>query len=617
MDGLLNFLSRKRSRGPAAPSGLGRAAGRGSDAFHDARERRAAQQAAVHDTETAVRYTALHELYAAPQFEQVPIYVRQHELFGIIFHALEQTLAAGDDEAPIVYWPPVHASEGDGAQAPFFLSTRTEHMPASVTMVQEASATLGSPIASRRLADADSPSLDLTAAQLELGESAKRWDAALAQLHSAATATAGLLLSQYETAHEQSSKLVWELARLQQLHYDAVAKLHREMHPETLTDWRRRAEWALTGCGMTQHRSRLRDECASVVSAVDTLAKGIVDWVDSEEQLPPVDLAELAHSTLGEAPLVKLFIKCLWLKGGGSNHAGYFDVRARQRKRRGARTGATASGGDGDDDRDDDGDGEEVRDEEVRDEDEEAMAAAAAAVIALVRGDQARADGDDQDEAAAAAAAAADPAEATATIEQRAAGRKRAELERDHRYGLTLLTLAQVSMIGSSANAPNLRKLRGLIDHATKTPPARVSLASALHERGSQRDADKTLLARAGRVAMAAEGISKTKDTMDSIDNASFQVRQSLQNTPLRGSDRSRLRDWTYAHRGLTYSWVIFFMLTLSLDTKNRCTTNLSASRHSRSSATWPHGQHPGRATYAARQGIGAARTRRTHAGRR
>ena len=37
MDGLLNFLSRKRSRGPAAPSGLGRAAGRGSDAFHDAR----------------------------------------------------------------------------------------------------------------------------------------------------------------------------------------------------------------------------------------------------------------------------------------------------------------------------------------------------------------------------------------------------------------------------------------------------------------------------------------------------------------------------------------------------------------------------------------------------
>ena len=53
-----------------------------------------------------------------------------------------------------------------------------------------------------------------------------------------------------------------------------------------------------------------------------------------------------------------------------------------------------------------------------------------------------------------------------------------------------MLTLAQIATIGSRRNAPNLRKLRGLIDHATKTPPARVALGSALRERGSQRDTD-------------------------------------------------------------------------------------------------------------------------------
>ena len=50
---------------------------------------------------------------------------------------------------------------------------------------------------------------------------------------------------------------------------------------------------------------------------------------------------------------------------------------------------------------------------------------------------------------------------------RRTESRRRATAEREHRYGLTMLALGQIAMIGTRRNAPNLRKLRGLVDHGT------------------------------------------------------------------------------------------------------------------------------------------------------
>lgn len=502
-DSLLQFLSRKRTRGDA-----GSGKGRTSDAFLRARELRAAQQAALHNESLAVRQHSVHELYAAVQFRPVPLSVRHHELFGLLFDAFGMLLAAdADGGGPVQYTAPVHA---DGTAV--FFSTDTGTQPAAVTIEEDAHAEPATPVASRRQPDAESPTFDLLGARLHAEPSAKLWDVPLTQLRASAAAALEALLSSYESAHEQLGRIVYEIAGLQRLHFDAVHSLHRRNHPQSTDEWRSVATWALAGCGMDPLRGALRDEFAAVVDAVDGMARGLLDWTDTDETFPPADLGAMAHTAFEPteprvrgkppvvmAPVVKAILRAAFVRPRAS-HAGAFDVRKRERDRgRGARTSTDADAEPADDVADDD---------EAR--------GAAAAMLALAAADPTAAGAADDVEM--------DDGAAAPTAEERAAARAHGAAEREHRYGLAMLTLAQIATIGSRRNAPNLRKLRGLIDHATKTPPARVSLGSALRERGSQRDTDRALLVRAGRVALAAEGLSVTRDIMDSIDNASFQV---------------------------------------------------------------------------------------------
>ena len=290
-------------------------------------------------------------------------------------------------------------------------------------------------------------------------------------------------------------------------------------------------------------------------AAVDDMARSLVDWVDTETELPPADLAELALGTLdGKAPTVKTFVRCMWLRRGSGKETS-FDMRPNRAQRSRTEADGPAHGfvTDGTDRVDVTANDVAAAAALIEDENEEARALGAAAMLALtVAGEHGSGE-------SPAEAADADTSEATTV--RLATMRTNAEAERNHRYGLTMLTLAQISMIGSRKNVPNLRKLRGLIDHATRTPRARIDLGSILHERGSQRDTDAALLARAGRVAVAALG-GGDRDVMDSIDNASFQACSMLERlrdppAPPRTSSRERLRLTQLDYMRV---WVLFLL---------------------------------------------------------
>ena len=118
-------------------------------------------------------------------------------------------------------------------------------------------------------------------------------------------AATSAVLGTYATVGEQTQKIIQELAGLQRRHFEKVHELHKQMHPRTLQAWRDCVRWALEGCGMPQHRQNLRDECEAVATAVDDMARLLVDWVDTETELPPADLADLALGTLdANAPTV-------------------------------------------------------------------------------------------------------------------------------------------------------------------------------------------------------------------------------------------------------------------------------------------------------------------------
>lgn len=496
-------VGRKRSRGEG-----GR--GRSNEGFDHARTLQAAQKAAVADPTVRMHHHAVFELYSAAHLKAVPLALRHHELFVLLFAALEQAIeastAGGDD--PIVYEQREHE---DGS--PFYASTWTARPSKRVGVEQPASAEPLSPVPSRRRSDAASPSFALLRAQLNVGKGATGHEVALVQLHTSATTAIAAVLNSYESVGEQIERLVYEISQLQRLHLEEVSELHRQVHPKSVADWRKTAAWALTGCGMPEHRENLRKECMAVAAAVEGMARGLVDWTDADLEMPPASPSELSRSTLGEqAPTVRIFIKNMWLKARAS-HAASFDLRNRKgrvrRRDKEAEAEAEEAGGE-----EEEADGDELV---VDEEDEDAQDAAAALILQRV--------GLGVDDGAAAGVAEAQHAAVFAELRERAAaGRVRSAEERDHRYGLSMLTLGNIAMIGSRKNVPELRKLRGLIDHATKTSAARISIGSALGERGSKRATDKTLLVRAGRVSAAANDAEGKGYIMDCIDNASLQV---------------------------------------------------------------------------------------------